>query len=71
MFVDSADETFDISNWMMHYNGFFSLFTIITEPAVENGFGGIGKAFSNEKAFKTIQQPGALEPGNDINWPGY
>jgi len=40
IFTDTTDNAFDISNWMMNYNGFFPLFTIITEPAVENGIGG-------------------------------
>ena len=40
IFVDTTDNAFDIGNWMLNYNGFFPLFTIITEPAVDNGIGG-------------------------------
>jgi len=53
MFSDSTDNAFDISNWLLNYNGFFPLFTIITEPAIENGIGG-GLLFldQDEEALK-------------------
>jgi hypothetical protein len=73
MFVDSTDNSFDISNWMLNYNGFFPLFTIITEPAVDNGIGG-GFLFLNhdEAALKegkhvapTIYGIGGMYTGNN------
>ena len=39
MFVDTTDNAFDVGNWMLNYNGFFPLISIITEPAVDNGIG--------------------------------
>src|SRR5210317_345120 len=39
MFVDTSDNAFDVSSWMLNYNGFFPLISIITEPAVDNGIG--------------------------------
>ena len=53
MFVDTADNAFDVGNWMMNYNGFFPLISIITEPAVENGLG-MGLLFlkQDEEALK-------------------
>ena len=58
MFVDSTDNSFDVSNWMLNYNGFFPLFTIITEPAVDNGIGG-GVLFLN-------QDEAALKEGKHV-----
>ena len=53
MFVDTTDNALDVGNWMMNYNGFFPLISIITEPAVENGLG-MGLLFlkQDEKALK-------------------
>jgi hypothetical protein len=53
MFVDTTDNALDVGNWMMNYNGFFPLISIITEPAVENSLG-LGLLFlkQDEKALK-------------------
>ena len=53
MFVDTTDNALDVGNWMMNYNGFFPLISIITEPAVENGLG-LGLLFlkQDEEALK-------------------
>ena len=73
MFSDSTDNAFDISNWMLNYNGFFPVFTIITEPAVDNGIGG-GIIFldQDEEALKegkhvapTMYGVGGLYTGNN------